>query len=327
MSWQETNVESDPVLVVGLRNEKRVIEGFRVNLENNVAADLQKVAADTLNWVKNREPIEYTPYVEPDEGEYLTVATETLPSKRSQEDQAAESEKEETAVVVPLIRDCDVLPEIGAGQLIQRLADGALYLQAICLMAGEDRVGFITKAKAQQVMKRSSIPLGKNDQNDRLKRISRPELVLESDVHAIVSPQEIAILNRNQFQHLVSDVPLVFSHVPVQVNRIADTFKARGIQLSGDTQTAILSESLRSIRLAKRLEAFAERIQAIDISRIASGDGFSDQDLAPADFVNSSGEIACKPERVIELLDALEGRFFGDAFSPEKRRADRFRKR
>ncbi len=327
MGWKETDVKSDPLLVVGLRNEKRVVEGFRVNLDNDVAPDLQKVAADTLDWVKSREPVEYTPYIEPHEDEYLTVATETLPTRPAEKGGAAASEKEETAVVVALIRDCDVLPEMGAGQLGKRLEDGALYLQAICLSAEKERIGFITKAKSQQVMKRSSIPLGKNDQNDRLKRITRPELVLESDVHAIVSPQEIAILNRNQFQHLVSDVPLVFSHVPVQIDRIADTFKGRGVQLSSETQAAILSEGLRSIRVAKRLEAFAERIQDIDVARITSGDGFTDQDLVAADFVSSSGEIACEPQRVPELLDALEGRFFGDAFSSEKRRADRFRKR
>jgi hypothetical protein len=38
-------------------------------------------------------------------------------------------------------------------------------------------------------------------------------------------------------------------------------------------------------------------------------------------------ELECDPSRAVELLDALEGRFFGDAFSTEKRRADRFRKR
>jgi hypothetical protein len=327
MGWQETDLSSDPILVVGLRNEKRAVEGFRVNLDSNVAPHLQKVAADTLGWIKSREPVEYTPYVDPQEDEYLTLATETLPTKPAKESKTAASEKEETAVVVALIRDSDVLPEIGAGKLSKRLEDGALYLQAICLSAGEERIGFITKARSQQVMKRSSIPLGKNDQNDRLKRIARPELVLESDIHAIVSPQEIAILNRNQFQHLVSDVPLVFGHVPVQIERIADTFKGRGVQLSSATEAAILAEALRSIRVAKRLEAFAERIRDIDISRITNGDGFTDQDLVAADFVNSSGEIACQPERVAELLDALEGRFFGDAFSTEKRRADRFRKR
>jgi hypothetical protein len=326
MGWHETDVKGDPVLVVGLRSEKNIVEGFRVNLDNDVSPDLQKVAADTLHWMQGREAVEYTPYIAPEDDEYLTIATQTLPARPSIKNEAP-TEKEEAAVVVALINECDVLPEIGAGQLIKRLEDGALYLQAICLLAGDERVGFVTKTKAQQVMKRSNIPLGKNDSNDRLKKITRPELVLESDVHAIISSQEIAILNRNQFQFLLSDVPLIFSHVPVQVERIADAFKDRGIQLSGETQTFILGEAMQSIRLAKRLEAFAERIQVIDVSRIANGNGFTDQDLAATDFVNSKGEISCESQRVSELLDALEGRFFGDAFSAEKRRADRFRKR
>ncbi|HWF50282.1 MAG TPA: hypothetical protein VG294_06515 [Solirubrobacteraceae bacterium] len=49
--------------------------------------------------------------------------------------------------------------------------------------------------------------------------------------------------------------------------------------------------------------------------------------LKKADFVNRQGEIQCDDERVVELLDALEGRYFDDGFTDEHRRADRFRPR
>jgi hypothetical protein len=65
---------------------------------------------------------------------------------------------------------------------------------------------------------------------------------------------------------------------------------------------------------------------AIDAQALLSGSGFTAQDLEPEDFVKD-GVIECVDNRVPELLDALEGRFFSDAFSPEKRRADRFRRR
>jgi hypothetical protein len=43
----------------------------------------------------------------------------------------------------------------------------------------------------------------------------------------------------------------------------------------------------------------------------------------PRDLVNAKGERACEPDQVAERLDATEDRFFGDAFSVEKRWADR----
>ncbi len=184
MGWQETNVESDPLLIVGLRSDRGIVEGFRVNIDDDVSPALRKVAADTLDWLNDRTAVAYTPYVDPEDGEYLTIAASTLPPKPARGKDAS-SEKEETAVIVALIRDSDVLPEMGAGELIKRLEDGALYLQAICLSANKERIGFVTKAKSQQVMKRSSIPLGKHDKNDRLKKVARPALVLESDVHAV----------------------------------------------------------------------------------------------------------------------------------------------
>jgi hypothetical protein len=329
-----TKLEGEPLLVIGLRDEKRRIEGYRINLDADVHPSLRQVATDALAYLDSLKPVDYSPYVDPEADEYLTLATEDLrviatkPAKAKKEDGGEEvvTQKDEAARIVGLIRDSDVLPELGAAKLISRLGS-EFYLQAICPKSGEDRIGFVTKAKKQQVMNRSIIPLGKNDDNDRLKKISLPELLLESDVHAIVGPEEIAILNRTQFQFMVSDTKLVFDHVPLQVKRIAAAFDNRGVTLAAGTQAALLGRAVGSISLAKRLDAFAERIGDLDVALIENGKGFTDQELAAADFVNKAGEIACEPDRIDELLDALEGRYFGDSFSKEKRRADRFRPR
>jgi hypothetical protein len=332
-------LKGEPLLVIGLRDEKRRIEGYRINLDTDVHPDLVRVAGDALAYLDTLKPVDYSPYVDPEADEYLSLATEKLRvivtrpaegKKADKGDGAADeevvSEKDEAARIVALVRDSDVLPELGAAKLIERLGS-EFYLQAICLKSGEDRIGFLTKARKQQVMKRSIIPLGKSDDNDRLKKISLPELLLESDVHAIVSPEEIAILNRTQFQFMVSDTKLVFDHVPLQVKRIAAAFETRGVTLAPGTQAALLGRAVGSISLAKRLDAFAERIGDLDVALIENGKGFTDQELKAADFVNAKGEVACGPGRLGELLDALEGRYFGDAFSTEKRRADRFRPR
>lgn len=337
MAWKDTTLEGEPLLVIGLRDEKRRIEGYRINLESDVHPDLERVAADALAYLETLKPVEYSPYVDPEADEYLSLATDELrviatkPVKGKEAagdeaDKVAISEKDEAARIVALVRDSDVLPELGAAKLIKRL-DSEFYLQAICLKSGDQRIGFVTKARKRQVMKRSIIPLGKNDDNDRLKRITLPELLLESDVHAIVSPEEIAILNRTQFQFMVSDTKLVFDHVPRQIERIAAAFKTRGVTLAGGTQAALLGRAVGSISLAKRLDAFAERIGDLDAALIGNGKGFTDQDLLAADFVNPAGEVECAADRIDELLDALEGRYFGDGFSKEKRRADRFRRR
>jgi hypothetical protein len=146
-------------------------------------------------------------------------------------------------------------------------------------------------------------------------------------VHAIVAPREIAVLNKIQFQYLVSDTLLIASHVPAQVTAIAKKFAGHGLTLTASTKSALQAQAEKSTRIARRLDAFSNRIDDIDVSRVASGAGFTASDLVPTDFVNAKGEIECAPDRVGELLDALEGRFFEDPFSPEKRRADSFRRR
>jgi hypothetical protein len=336
MTWSEVTLSGTPLLVIGLRDERRQLAGFRVNVDNNVHADLKRVAADALAAVQGMKRVPYTPYVGREEGEYLAIDPKSLVPKpvSKRATNAADAalsdgpvtEAEETAALTWIVRRADYLDSIGAGELLERPED-SFYLQIICLTTSPERIGFVTKTNARKVMKRSAIPLGKNDKNDRLKKITNPELVLEADVHAIVAPHEIAVLNKTQFQFLVSDTLLVASHVPAQVTAIAKKFSTRGLKLSKATKDALQAEAQSSIRVARRLDAFSNRIDDLDTSRIKSGAGFTASDLIPADFVNPKGEIECAPDRVVDLLDALEGRFFGDPFSPEKRRADSFRRR
>jgi hypothetical protein len=326
MDWARLDLTGDPILVVGLRGTGDRLESYRVTLDRNVHPELRRVVDETIERISGMDPVEYTPYVEPQADEYLTLdASSLVLTIETADEDGVRTRRQQTAELAALVQRADVLPELGAGQLIERL--DKFRVQAICLRAGTDLVGFVTKATARQVMKRSAIPLGKDDSNDRFKRLSRPEVVLEGDVHAIVMPSEVAILNKAQFQFLVGDVGLVAQYAPAQVKRIASRLKARGIPLSAATTAAIEAKAIASVQVAKRLDAFAERVEQIDVTLIANGGGFRAQELQPDDFVNADGEIECDTDRVVELLDALEGRFFGDAFSPEKRRADSFRRR
>jgi hypothetical protein len=324
--WSQIDLSGDPVLVVGLREKPGIVKGYRVTVDRNVIPGFLEVATETLDRLSAMTPVEYTPYVDPQEDEYLTLSPQALVV--TSEEPAGEgvpTQRQQTAHLLDLVRQADVLPELGAGQLIDRLKEFAV--QAICPISDGDRIGFVTKASARQVMKRSAIPLGKDDRTDRFKRISRPEVVLEGDIHAVMSSDEIAILNKPQFQFMVSDIGLVNRYAPAQVARIAGRMANRGIPLSGGAQAALQAKALGSVQFAKRLDALADRVEQVDAGLISSGAGFTAQDLDANDFVNEAGEIVCDVGRAVELVDALEGRFFGDAFTAEKRRADSLRKR
>jgi hypothetical protein len=324
-NWKSIRLTGDPILVVGLRSGSK-IEGHRVVVDRNVHPPLRKVADDALGRVGAMKAISYTPYVDPGDDEYLSLDPATLTiSVRADGDGGPTSQKQQTAQLLHTVQNADTLPTIGAKQLITRLDD--LYFQAVCLHTSPAIVSFVTKATGRQVIKRSAIPLGMDNVTDRFKSVSRPELVLESEVHTVMAPGEIAILNRPQFQFMVGDIGLVAQYVPAQIRLIGTRLKNHGIPLSTATSRAIEAKATDSVQLAKRLDAFLERIDEIDVARITSGRGFSAQDLKKKDFVNAKGELECEPGRVLELIDALEGRFFDDGFTSEKRRADRFRKR
>jgi len=332
MSWDDVSLTGTPQLVVGLRDKRRRLTGYLVDVDADVHPQLRTVADAALTDVQSREPVGFTPYVDPEDGEYLTIdpsALERRPAKRrSRKDEAEQpsTAADEHAALVAMVAGSDFLEQIGAGQLVAR-DDDDFYLQAICLKSGDERIGFVTRTNPRQVLKRRRIWLGRNDDDDRLTRISAPELILDTDVHAVVTATEIAVLNRNAFQNMVTDTILIASHVPAQVAIIDKRFKARGVPLAASVRTALVDGAKASPRLAKRLSTFADRIDQIDAAAISSGTGFKASDLVKKDFVNAKGELECEPARIGDLLDALEGRFFGDPFSAEKRRADRFRRR
>jgi hypothetical protein len=322
--WNALKLTGDPILVVGLRPKTKII-GYRVTVDNNLHPDLRKIADDALAIVRKRTAINYTPYVEPGDNEYLKLAPGALTiTKTRTYPSGTTSQKQQTAGLLEIIQNADTLPPLGAKALTERLDE--FVLQAVCLHSGTDVVGFVTKGNAGRVIKPSAISLGL-DQNDRFKKISRPEVILDGDTHAILAPGEIAILNVTQFQFLVGDIGLVEEYAPQQVKVISQSFKSRGVPLSASTAAALALKAKGSVQLAKRLDAFNERILILDVSRITNGKGFVQQGLTKADFVNNKGEIQCDDDRVVELLDALEGRYFDDGFSDEHRRADRFRKR
>ncbi len=325
--WTKITLTGDPILVVGLRHGSKV-EGYRLVVDKNVHPALRTVADDALERMATLDAVPYTPYIDPGEDEYLSLDPATLAiagDTPADGDGAPASQKQQAASLLEIVQNADTLPAIGAKQLLARV--GELYFQAICLHTSPSIIAFVTKTIGRQVIKRSAIPLGLDDTADRFKSITRPELVLEGEVHAIMIPGEIAILSRPQFQFLVGDVGLIAQYVPAQVKLIAGRLKKHGIPLSSRTSRAIETKASHSVQLAKRLDAFLARIDQIDVTKIANGRGFTAQDLKKKDFVNAKGELDCAEDRVLELIDALEGRFFDDGFTTEQRRADRFRKR
>jgi hypothetical protein len=324
-NWNTIQLTGDPILVVGLRHGSTV-EGYRLVIDKNVHTSLRATAEAALRQVDDMQAIPYTPYVEPQEDEYLSLDPARLTVLRQASHNGAPGGRaQQTARLAEIVGDADTLPTIGAKQLLARVDE--LYFQAICLHTSPAIISFITKTIGRPVLKRSAIPLGLDNATDRFKSITRPELVLEGDIHAIMTPGEIAILNRPQFQFLVGDIGVVGQYVFAHMKLNTDRFKKRGIRLSAKTGKALETKATASVQLAKRLDAFLERIDEIDLTPITNGRGFAAQDLKKKDFVNANGELECADERILEMLDALEGRFFDDGFTTEKRRADRFRKR
>jgi hypothetical protein len=334
VEWVSFDLDGDPILVVLVRGTARRLGGRRVPIDQNVYDELRGVAKAAIERVASMKRVDYSPYVGLDEGEYLGLEREAIVAKaRPKRKQSTDGEDaneasigDETVAILEAVDAADYLEAMGAAA-IGDVPPESFAGQVICFGTDDARIGFVTRANPRKILKRSLIPLGKADDSDRLKRVTKPELVLEPTIHAIVTNDEVAVLNPTQFQFLVADATLLADHVPAQVRVIEAAFTARGMKVAQPTLDALTARAQQQPRLARRLDAFADRVGQIDLEALSTGEGFKTQELEASDFMDSTGAIACAPDRLPELLDALEGRFFKDAFSAEERRADRFRRR
>src|SRR4051812_10208996 len=149
--WDTLSLTGDPILVVGLRPKTKLL-GYRLTVDENLHSDLRKIAADALADVAARTPLDYTPYVEPGDNEYLKLAPGTLTiTKPRTNASGTTSQKQRTARLLEIIQNADTLPPLGAKALTERLDE--FVLQAVCLHVGTDVVGFVTKGNAGRVIK------------------------------------------------------------------------------------------------------------------------------------------------------------------------------
>lgn len=328
MNWDTVNLSGDPLVLFVLRDSRGVPFGARVDVDRNTHSALAEVAENTLALIKSSRRVPYTPYIAREEGTYLTIGPTSLvpkerPKRRARKtddpDPGTSLEVQNAAAMVHLVENADYLQGMGAGALLD-MPEDSFYAQAIVLRDGDRRVGFITKSNPRKVFRRSAIAFARSKDNQRFERIAEPEIALEENVDVVVHPDEIAILNELHFRLLASDTRLIEQHMPGRIKHVANAFASLGAPLSDDAQAALLEKAKTSPQFARRVDALEDRIARMSVTRITGGGGFTDSALDPSDFIED-GEIVCDSSRVGDLLDALEGRLWGDPFSDEWRRA------
>jgi hypothetical protein len=247
------------------------------------------------------------------------VATPDQEAPRPTTAAVGTDEGEEIADLLRLVANPDDLPAVSAGQL----RDGEFAFYSICIPQPTGEVITIVRAVSPTRSLRRAAFFGRFAGS--LRRVERPDLQLEDSVDLVITGDEIAVMNRGNFDRLFSDLDAVALAVPGHVLAVQTAMPqlpfAPG---TADTLTALCQ---RLPSLAKRLAALANSPALATLTPSALRDALASHGENSGHWLDQADSLTLTEERAKEFLDLVEGRWWTSDFSAERRRADRFRKR
>jgi hypothetical protein len=309
----DVDLAGKPRLLLGWRPAAGQIAGGRVPLHDDVFESLRQVATTAMERLAKGDRRSYEPNALLEGGEeHYFIDAKDLPKKGS-------DDLPEAADLIKLTDDTDKLKAIQSG----RLASGKFLFYAVVMPGSEGPVGFVRKVDPAAELRKG---LAVFQFADTLRRVTKPDLILYSGIDLIVGPPGIAAFSKTALQTLLSDVQVVLQDVPENVQRVSDALRRTMPMSKGATDALGRYASVRP-SAAARLRLLPDRLKAINLDVDKLRKSLRHHGVDASVLVDSKGNFAFGEPEVPIFLDVVEGRWFEDDFSPEKRRADRFSKR
>src|SRR6266536_1830881 len=281
----EIDVEKAPRLILGWRPSIRRLAGGRVRLRDDVYRSLKQVSEEALVRLASSRARPYQPTAELEEGE--------------------------EHFVIPI-------GELPAPPRRRRRRSRAVGSDAETGPAGN--VAFIRRMDPVAVLRKGRAFF---QYADALTAIGRPDFMLYPDVDLVIGPTAIAAFRKSALDQLLSDVRFVLQDVRASVSAVQASLASK-VPLTPATQDALEKYCSTRPSLAARLRTLPARIEQIAFTPVLVWKALDRHGEDPSLLVNTTGEFDFAGEEVQAFLDVVEGRWFEDEFSDERRRADRY---
>lgn len=319
-SWLAVETNFAPRLIVGWRPRPRELAAALVELHEDTFDDLRLVAQEALETLATADAIPFEHEALPEEREeYIRRSITDLPSANVPDSDSDDSGNDGSAGLIKIVKECDQLPGISAGQLSE--GDFAFYGIAYS-QTDSEMVGFIRAISPIRAMRKAAF-WGRF--SGSLRRVEKPDLMLDSEVDIVVTADELAILRRSAYDRLFSDLDELAAAVPQNVSALAEAMPLLG--LTDDAKEVLngLGTELRSV--AKRLNRLhtVEGLSSLTPTSLREALQRHGEDSLP--WFNEADELTLDRARAKEFIDLVEGRWWTSDFQQERRRADRFRRR
>lgn len=323
---KEKLLVGDPVLLLGWREGNR-LHAATVPVHDQATPELREICSRAIDEINSRDerPYEQTAQLEANE-QYFSIAIGDLPApstrrrKHSQlvVDKKLPEELDGLADALALIK-AETLDQLHAG----RLKQGRFTFYAIVWTQDGGRTAFVRKADPVKTIRQGAVFFRYGDQ---LKTVEKPDMALFATIDIVITPDRILALDQPAFQHLFSDIGLLLQDVPERVVEISDEL-AKAIPMTPAATAALLTRSKTRVSYASRLRQLVPRLKAGEFTPQKVREAITKHGEDPKVLLTDDDRFEFTEEQVGPFLDLLEGRWFEDDFSGERRRADRYSKR
>jgi len=294
------------LVILGWR-DKRELRGCRLDVHQDTYGALRSITEACLSHLGVATIRDYEPFAALESDQAMRI------------DGSGELPELDTAALLNLVAHAAALNRLAPAEMINKY----LFYAIVWLRKG-DAIPVLAVVRKQNA--RTKLGTGTFAYGEVLKSVKAPDFVLEHVADLIVHGTTLYLLNENSARLLLNDVGLARQGIADNV-RVVKTILGGPNSMTPNAEAAIVAVAARKVNVARRLARmgsfFADR--KIDRDKLKSAaDRRCD---SPREMISDAGIVCVTEDRVEEVLNLIEGRFYKDDVTDEERVAERVSRR
>lgn len=312
-------------MLIGWRESRR-LNAYRVRLHQDIYGDIAALCQPAVERIQNYAERAFENFAELDDGEYFWYAHASLPSHEpgpatgsATPEVALEDSptlEDDTADLVRLVKSVDGLQEASRDDIDEE----GYSFYAICWPHRVSMIGFVSRVNPMATLK----PGYRYFQfGNVLRAATRPDFSLREGADLVIGVEGTAILSPYSFEILLNDVGIRFGRVNGDVATVKEAL-ANTIPMTPEAEEALQIAASRTRSNAKRLRLLPDRLSKISLDTASVRRSLDSHGIDSDLLFDANGHFSFASQNVGIFLDVIEGRYFEDDLSGERRRADRY---
>lgn len=277
----------------------------QVLLGNDVSAEFRRIAKNTLEDLKEREPAEWTPDADLSPETFLILdADEVGEAPRLTSDHDGK-------------RFLDALSQAERLEAInpKHLPTGDVSFYALVFGAPDDRTVFIRRSNPRRGLKRGRIY---SVLSDTLQTLEEPIFAFDEWFDLVLHRDKVMVLSQTVFAAFFRDQETLAKKIPEWIGQLAEH-----VPLASSSRDCLTERVSKDSRLKARLEAIVRREHLASVTTETLRTAMEDNELDPSTLLDEDGNLTLTTEDVPQVLYLLNEDLFTGSLTSTGFRADK----